>query len=385
MKALFFSPGYWQSPIQIGSHHLARSLSSLGWTVGFVSDPITPLHLFSPRSTHLATRFKSYIRGGITSRVWNYVPGALFAPCPAPILNSLAVASHWNRFSIPNIFSVLKRTGFDSVDLVYFDHPNQALWAHQIKYKKSVFRIPDLFSGFEKYTRSQGVLESRLAQIVDLVVYPSSSLKSHIDSLRPNASLCLPNGVDLRSFTHLDKLERPIEFKGITSPIVLYVGAIDKWFDAELFNFASSTLSDCNFFLIGENKIGKRIQKNKNVHLLGPKPHDQIPSYLRHSTAGIIPFDINQHFDFVRHIQPLKLYEYLISGLPVVSTKWPALEEMKSPARLVTNAKDFVTEIERSLKMSFDEREKLRAFAHGQDWGDRTKILLTALGFTQNI
>ena len=44
-KALMACCNYWDSPFHVGSHHIAKNLLELGWQVGFVSDPISLLHV----------------------------------------------------------------------------------------------------------------------------------------------------------------------------------------------------------------------------------------------------------------------------------------------------------------------------------------------------
>jgi hypothetical protein len=84
------------------------------------------------------------------------------------------------------------------------------------------------------------------------------------------------------------------------------------------------------------------------------------------------------HYDLVRGVNPLKLYEYASAGLPVVSVAWPELQRLNAPIALAGGADDFVRAIDRSLT-SPAAAETLRAFAAQHDWGVALDRLLAAL------
>ena len=89
---------YWTTPFQVGSHHLARGFVDAGWTVGFVSDPISPLHLLGHARKELASRFRLYRQGGfwdLGKKLWAYVPAALATPRNEPLLRSHALERGW--------------------------------------------------------------------------------------------------------------------------------------------------------------------------------------------------------------------------------------------------------------------------------------------------
>ena len=63
-----------------------------------------------------------------------------------------------------------------------------------------------------------------------------------------------------------------------------------------------------------------------NVHLLGVRSYREIsPSVLRAADAGLIPYARNE---LTESIFPMKVYEYLAAGLPVLATPLPALAEV---------------------------------------------------------
>ena len=121
-RLLMASANYWRSPFQVGSHHLARGFARAGWEVAFVSDPISPLHLFGGHVKDVRERYDLYRRHGATDcdgDVWTYVPGALLTPHNRPLLRTRWIGERWAALSWPPLLETLRKRGFGEVDLVY--------------------------------------------------------------------------------------------------------------------------------------------------------------------------------------------------------------------------------------------------------------------------
>jgi hypothetical protein len=79
--------------------------------------------------------------------------------------------------------------------------------------------------------------------------------------------------------------------------------------------------------LIGKVDVAvSRLGKEKNIFILGPKPFQELPSYLAHFSIGLIPFVVN---DLTKAVNPIKLREMLAAGVPVVSTALPEVENYR--------------------------------------------------------
>jgi glycosyltransferase involved in cell wall biosynthesis len=369
-KLIVASANHWHSPFQVGSHHLARGFVNAGWDVAFVSDPLSPWHVLGGNYTRLQERYRLYADGGhwdLDDHLWAYVPAAALTPHNKPILNSRWVARYWSRAAWPRIGSVLRQAGFGSVDLVYCDSVVPFSWLQKVPHRKSLYRIADQYAAFGKFSAAMVELEKDVAQWVDAVVYASHSLEEHAKSLRPRNLAHLPNGVNFDHFS-LERTEIPKEYGSIPKPIATYVGAMDVWFDWDLVNFAVERLPDVSFVLIGPDERARRVLKPaRNLFLLGSRPYQELPIYLQHADVGLIPFDVAHYENLVRSIHPLKLYEYLASGLPVVSVEWDELRWLKSPARLTHNHDEFVEGIRQSLATPPD-KTSLKRYAADKDW-----------------
>ena len=379
-KALMICGNYWTSPIQVGSHHLARALVAAGWQVAFISDPISPLHAIA--GVDFPQRLALYRQGGswdLDGRLWAYVPGALLTPQNRPLLRSHWLSQHWQRLSAPSAARAASNHGFAAVDLVYFDSFSQPFWLEAIPHRRSVFRIVDQLSAYPKATPAAELNIAALAQQVDLVAYTAYSLEPYVSGLRPRRMFHLPNGVAYQHFAGpLPPI--PTELSAIPQPIAMYIGSLESWFDYDLVQQAAEQLPGVSFVLIGpEKQAVARLKPRPNLHILGRRPHDQAPAYLRHAQIGLIPFNYQEQPLLVNHINPIKLYEYLACGLPVVSMEWEELRRLGSPAILCRSRQDFINAIPAILEKP-PAPEAAKRFAESAGWGQRASALLAELG-----
>jgi glycosyltransferase involved in cell wall biosynthesis len=381
-KLLMACANYWQSPLQVGSHHLARGFVASGWDVAFISDPISPFHLLQGLRPELRDRFTSHWRGGTTElagRLWSYVPATLLSPHNKLLLRSEWVHRNWASLSRPNVAEVVRARGFGEVDLLYFDSLNQNFWLDRVVRRRSVFRVADRHSGFRKVTPAMQRLERELATSVDAVVYAAGTLRRYVEDLGARESFHLPNGVD---FAHFERLRpKPADLEPCSGPIAIYIGAMDEWFDFALMDAAVERLPQISFVLIGPEHLARsRLRPAPNLHLLGRRPYAQLPAYLQHARVGLIPFDVAGHPELIHNVNPLKLYEYLAAGLPVVAAEWEELAALKSPAHLCRSRDEFVAAIARAVSEPGD-RKRYQEYARGAGWENRVKDLIRHLGF----
>lgn len=379
-KILMACANSWTSCFQVGSHHLAREFVKLGYEVGFVSSPISPMHLLSRQGNGLKERFSIYRSGGrrdVDGRVWAYVPGTFLPPNRLPVLNSEWVHRNWSRMTFPCVHKKVLENGFGEVEFLYFDTPIQSFWLQKIRARKTVFRIADHHAGFANATAASIQLERELIQSVDLTVCTAQTLVELVKGQYPSLKCIqhLPNGVPFSHFTK-EIGPKPSEYRSIPGPIVVYVGAIEHWFDYDLVKTLAKELQGISFVLIGPAKEGAtRFQSCKNIHLLGPKPYSTIPDYLTHADVGMIPFDVVRFPDLIHFVNPLKLLEYMACGLPVVSVNWRELERLNTPALLAKSREEFKIKILEALERP-KPKEYYQNYAKAHDWSARGKQLL---------
>ena len=379
MKAIFVSGIDYESPIQIGDHHLARQFASAGWDVAYISLPVTPFHLLSKNKSIIKRRFRNFVKGGIkyqfgNGSIWSYVPASLTIPKNNPFLGA-RIYQNWHKSLFPQFKKLLIQNNFDNVDLVYIRDPLQAHILDFVHWHYSIFRMADNDAGFDSYNKNYENALSELVKKVNLVLYSAISLKDRVNSLDPNNSMFLPNGVDLQHFQK-PKDQKPQEFQTISKPIVIYAGSINFWFDFDLINHLSQNLPEISFVIIGPNEeYAQKFIPNDNLYLLGPIPYEKIPDYLASATLGIIPFNRNRYPELVNAINPLKLFEYLACDLPVISSRWNEIEMLNSPAILCDTYEDFIFAIRKSINLPVNI-SIYQAFLEKYDWNYLFRKLL---------
>jgi glycosyltransferase involved in cell wall biosynthesis len=104
-----------------------------------------------------------------------------------------------------------------------------------------------------------------------------------------------------------------------------------------------------------------------NVHILGVRPYAQLPPYLHHCDVGVIPFLKTPLTD---NINPVKIFEYFASGLPVVSTNMYEVEQLHSPALITKTPGEFVDALKEARDYGRGHAEYLQ-FARANSWQKR--------------
>jgi glycosyltransferase involved in cell wall biosynthesis len=135
----------------------------------------------------------------------------------------------------------------------------------------------------------------------------------------------VPNGVELAHFAAAARPETPIapEVEALPRPVVGFVGTLQYWIDFDLVRFLALARPRWSFVLVGSRgRLGRveRVEGLPNVRLLGARPYRDLPGFLRGFDVCLNPYVLD---DVARHASPLKLYEYLAGGKPVVSVDMP--------------------------------------------------------------
>jgi len=199
-----------------------------------------------------------------------------------------------------------------------------------------------------------------------------------------------PNGVFAEDF-NLKEFIIPSDLEKIkegNKTVVLYYGCIAEWLDYELIDYVAKTLPEVQFVFIGfeYNRCSRKF-KQPNIHYLGIKDYRELPNYLAYSNVCMIPFIKNKVTDSV---SPVKFYEYLAMGKPIVSTNIDEMiaERLKTFSVAVANTKEeFVTFLEFAIKLSFDDllgiSESAEKFIKNNTWYDRATLLLKHINRVQ--
>ena len=241
---------------------------------------------------------------------------------------------------------------------------------------KIVYDCMDEHEGFSTNESNMLSTEAKLAEEASLVVVTSNDLYNKMKKNNDNCVL-VPNAADFVHFRHLPANDL---LKDVKKPVIGYYGAISEWFDLEMVRYAANARKDWNFILIGGNDNNSGfggLEKLPNVHFLGEKPYSELPKYLYWYDVCIIPFRLNK---VTQATNPVKFYEFISSGKPVVSVRLPELVRYSDILYLADSNEDFVKKIAAALEENDDEmRRKRIELARENTWDKRYQTLRTAL------
>jgi len=352
----------------IGLHSFSEHFLEKGFSVHFLTILFSLLLVVNPWYPKLRLRrLYLWLKGGEKysfdkSELINYVFLSLFHPSSAiPFLDNYFVTKNYLKFSYPPIARFFKK--INPIDIIMFYTGGMSICS-QISAKLVVYRLNDLLAGFGKVSKGLIKYESEILRKADLVLPVSEPLYDYAVNKRGNREgvYLLPNGVDIEKFLRFYPV--PSEYKKIPKPIAIYVGTIAFWFDWNLLIYAAKQEKNVSFVTLGPGHTPSNLPKN--IYTFKPKPYKDIPAYMQHADVGLIPFKNVFRMNTVE--RPLKFYEYLASGLPVVSVSYGALKKMAPYAILADNPKEFVGGIEQALKFDKTERDKLKEVAKKFSW-----------------
>lgn len=225
--------------------------------------------------------------------------------------------------------------------------------------------------------------ERRFAGRADLVIASSPALAERMRTISSRV-LYAPNVADTEQFaTALDPGPLDSGLSALPEPRIVFVGAIvAKKLDLDLIGALAAARPEWTFALVGPVGLGDPgtdlsvLAAVPNVRLLGPRPQSALPAVLRGAAVGIIPYRRSR---LTESIFPMKVYEYLAAGLPVIATGVPAVAEVDG-VELVEGAEDMLAAIERALGDDSPElrRERSEA-ARRHSWKTRLEEIGAAL------
>lgn len=225
--------------------------------------------------------------------------------------------------------------------------------------------------------------EDRFARRADLVIASSSTLAERMRTLSGNV-LEAPNVADTALFaTALEPGPVDGAMAALPTPRLVFVGAITATkLDLELLAELARLRPDWSLVLVGEVGLGDpgtdvgELEVLPNVHFLGPRSQPELPTLLRGADVGLIPYRRSR---LTAAIFPMKVYEYLAAGLPVVATDLPALVGIPAVAP-ANDAAAMATAVEDALRGDGRElrMERSRAAA-GHSWEARLEELAVAI------
>jgi glycosyltransferase involved in cell wall biosynthesis len=226
---------------------------------------------------------------------------------------------------------------------------------------------PDEIKGYDN------VLKRRAA----LTIYCSRSLKNDEASTSTQA-LFIDHGVDYERFAAAGRGNKPepADLATIGRPRVGFVGGIDSHtFDPPLLTGLAQRMPDVQFVLVGACSLPEGWCDEANVHLLGQRAYEDVPSYMAACDVLIMPWNDST---WIKACNPVKLKEYLAVGRPVVSSPFDELEHYNEYIEVADNIDDFAHATRHAIEAPGDADSRRQRVEH-QTWSAKAEHLLQSL------
>ena len=368
--------GLLESTIYVMAKHLAKDNF-----VYYIDRPYTWRDFFMFRKTAGYKIRKPHFFSPSNSLIKTDIPNlkVVITP-PVPSINMLPegkfyrLALKFNEFITgTRINKVIKQ--YNITDFIYINSYNVAFpTLHQLfNPALTVYHCVDPI--IEPYQTKHGLIsENVLVKSVDLIICTSKELCNEKTLVNENSHF-IPNAANIsHSQKALDPgLEEADILKGIKKPIIGYFGAIERRIDYNLVRKLIKTNVDKSFVFIGPMDpyyLTKDDFNEPNLYFKDQVPYESMPSVLKGFDVAIIPFKKDE---VSSHIFPLKLFEYLGSGKPVVSTDFnPDLADFtEDSVAYCTTDKEFSTALDAALNDTPELQTKRLRIAMDNTWEHR--------------
>lgn len=257
--------------------------------------------------------------------------------------------------------------------VLWLNHPSQASVLDAFPARRlCCFDWTDDWSQFSLLPFDRAGVEKateRMLRDADVVFAVSQSLLERARAINPNSHLA-PNATDFGLFSRTSgrAIEAPME--DVPRPRLGYLGQIAETLDFGLVRSLAAAHPAWSFVFIGpvwENctAAADDLRRLANVHFVGPQPHDSLPGLLSALDVCLLPHRRNA---LTQSMDPTKLYDYLASGRPIVSTPVAGTERFRDSLYLAGTAAEFDRAVELALHENGSRSAARREEASRNDW-----------------
>jgi glycosyltransferase involved in cell wall biosynthesis len=230
--------------------------------------------------------------------------------------------------------------------------------------------------------------ERALIEMSDLVFAQGPELAAHCSGAA-NGVRIVPYGVDLELFSirenvataaaHDGNGQRFSLLRDLKRPIIGYVGGIHRHVDIDLLEAMAHARSNWSWVYVGPLQTeAAKLSRFHNVHLLGHRPHRELPNYIAQFDVCTVPY---MRSAYTSTVVPTKINEYLAMGKPVIATPLPSVCDFNRQHDVVSIADihppSFIRAIDHALASPGDQAttDRRRRVAALSDWQMRLETM----------
>jgi len=297
-----------------------------------------------------------------------------------------SVDSVWSPKTISKeLNKIIKKLNLDNL-IVWSYNPMFLDFLNKLNYEQFVFDTVDNWTEHKAYLKlikKKKLMNNykKIAAKADYIFTVSDELTEFYKQFgREDNVHWIPNGVDYHHYTNDENLQKQTVIDDEKRKIIGYIGTIQDRIDFDLIKFIAQKNEDKLIVLAGpiwknvKKEIKNKLELLENVKFLGRIKFEYAPSYINKFDVCIIPHKLTK---FVQSMNPMKMYEYLALGKPVVTTEGAGVNNFKELLYIAKDKQEFnsfinhaINETDKNLKLKRQEAAKKH------DWINKTNKML---------
>ncbi|MBK7966064.1 MAG: glycosyltransferase [Bacteroidetes bacterium] len=282
-----------------------------------------------------------------------------------------------NRLIASDIRGAMNRIGMRRITL--FNDQNMVRCFHMKEYLNPdvfVYYIRDNLSTIPYFQKHAMQMEAELIKEADVVATNSEFLATYAREFNPNARM-VGQGCDFSMYCEPENIDVAEELSSIKGPIIGYTGFLTSVrLDIQLLEEFAFKNDQLSLVLVGPEDDSfkeSKLHQMSNVHFLGNKSPESLPSYIKGFDVAINPQVMNE---VTMGNYPRKIDEYLALGKPVVATHTPFMDYFKEYTYLAKNLEDYEQKIAKAIAENDAEKEIARRnYALTHTWAENVKAI----------
>jgi len=333
-----------------------------------------PISLIAPlKDPSLKKRLTAYRSEGeqVTESIKVYA-----TPPVLPFANKFRFINRINqRILASYVRKRMAENGFDAPVLWAYS-PTSCDIVEHVPHASVVYDCVDRHSGYKGIINPKVVdkMEEDLAKQCDVVYCTADGLYDTLSQYNSKTYM-IPNGANYELFSQAQRtdLTVPADIEDIRTPIVGFVGMLQECIDYDMILAFAKARPDVTVVFVGKPLPGvdiSALEAMPNIRLCGLKPQPELPKYLARFDICISPFRAGR---LSRDVSPLKFYEYLATGKPIVASPEPVqVLNYKDVVYIAHDTDEFVEMCNQALLEVDDSKiEQRLKYAKACSWDAR--------------
>lgn len=372
---VIYAPTPWDGQRQL-LHSLAEGLAARH-RVLYVDPPLSPL---SPFRYGLGPRTLPRLRSVLRRRTRTCGRLEVFSPLVAPPVEHPRMRALSRPLLRAQVARAVARAGLERPVVLAARGLPELCGAARESLRVGLF-LDHPSAGASLMGRDAAELESQASALHDASELLCTSSHSLVPLFAERGwhSEVVPAGFPADLAQAFDDAEEPAEYAPLAHPVLGYTGSIDDRLDYELIVALADRFDHGSLVFVGplsprlSEQARAALRARANIHVLGSRPRAALPAYIRYLDVALLPYADSL---FTRYQSPMKFWEYLYAGPPIVGSGSPELRRFPPPfVNYAQSAEQAVAMVERALSEPAQGREERRRLALANTWEQRAAEL----------